>query len=102
MVANFSPDFDGTNSLLMNRPMGCEYLRPFGAVNCTATLDMVEAEEWNRGRDRMGKKEGRGRERRWGNEGPRTQRQRRGEEASIYNITGRWRRANDRAERSSH
>jgi len=28
----FSPDFDFTNSLLINRPIGCLYLLPFGAV----------------------------------------------------------------------
>lgn len=33
IVANFSPDLDGTNSLLMNKPIGCEYLRPLGAVS---------------------------------------------------------------------
>ena len=31
----FSPDFDFTNSLLMNKPIGWVYLSPFGAVNST-------------------------------------------------------------------
>jgi hypothetical protein len=34
------PDLDLTNSLLMNRPLGCEYLRPFGAVSSTKRSDM--------------------------------------------------------------
>lgn len=46
MEANLSPDLEGTNSLLMNRPMGWEYLRPFGAVNWTETFDMMIGELW--------------------------------------------------------
>jgi hypothetical protein len=41
MVANFSPSELGTNSLLMNNPVGCVYLRPFGAVSSTWTFDMA-------------------------------------------------------------
>lgn len=88
MEANFSPDFDATNSLSINRPMGCEYLRPFGAVNCMVISDMVKAEGWKcrRGmkeRGREGKNAGRRRD--LEREGPRKQRGRRGEAESIYN-----------------
>jgi hypothetical protein len=40
----FSPDFAGTNSLLMNRPSGWVYLRPFGAVSSTERSDILKAE----------------------------------------------------------
>jgi hypothetical protein len=36
MVVILFPDFDDTNSLLMNNPSGCLYLRPLGAVSSTA------------------------------------------------------------------
>ena len=36
-----SPDLDLTNSLLMNRPRGCVYFRPLGAVNSTNRSDML-------------------------------------------------------------
>jgi hypothetical protein len=36
-----SPDFDLTNSLLMNRPRGCLYFRPLGAVSSTKRSDMA-------------------------------------------------------------
>lgn len=36
-----SPDLDLTNSLLMNSPLGCVYLRPFGAVSSTNRSDML-------------------------------------------------------------
>lgn len=41
MEGNLSPRFEATNSLLMKRPVGCAYFRPFGAVNSTVELDMV-------------------------------------------------------------
>lgn len=40
----FSPDFDLTNSLLMNSPIGWVYLRPLGAVNSTKRSDMIRGE----------------------------------------------------------
>lgn len=36
-----SPDLDLTNSLLMKRPRGWVYLRPFGAVSSTKRSDML-------------------------------------------------------------
>ena len=41
IVANFSPEVDFTNSLLMNNPIGCWTLREFGAVNSWITADML-------------------------------------------------------------
>lgn len=37
----FPPDLDLTNSLLMNRPMGCVYLRPLGAVRSMLRSVMI-------------------------------------------------------------
>ena len=42
MLVIFSPDFEGTNSLLMNNPIGCVYLRPLGAVRSTKRSDMID------------------------------------------------------------
>lgn len=41
-----SPDFDLTNSLLMNNPRGCLYLWPFGAVSSTKRSDMLLPAVW--------------------------------------------------------
>lgn len=41
IVVIVSPDLDATNSLLMKRPRGCVYLRPFGAVSSTKRSDML-------------------------------------------------------------
>ena len=41
----FSPDFDFTHSLLMNRPVGWVYLTPLGAVSSTDKSDMVVLEK---------------------------------------------------------
>lgn len=35
MESMVSPLVDGTNSLLMNKPVGCDHLVPLGAVNST-------------------------------------------------------------------
>jgi hypothetical protein len=40
----FSPDFDLTHSLLMKRPVGWTYLRPFGAVNSIDRSDILNLE----------------------------------------------------------
>lgn len=37
----FSPFSDLTHSLLMNRPVGCLYLRPLGAVSSTSRSDIL-------------------------------------------------------------
>jgi hypothetical protein len=82
MVANFSPELEGTNSLLMKRPMGWEYLRPLGAVNWTATSDMMDEDpsDWWKNRVetkvKAGEKEGRERAERGA---PRRQKRREGE-----------------------
>lgn len=47
MLVIFSPDFALTHSLLMKRPVGCEYLRPLGAVSSTARSDMLWVEVLN-------------------------------------------------------
>lgn len=36
-----SPDLLFTNSLLINKPLGCLYLCPFGAVNSTKRSDIA-------------------------------------------------------------
>ena len=41
MLDIFSPDFDFTNSLLINMPIGCWYLRPLGAVSSTVRSDIL-------------------------------------------------------------
>lgn len=41
IVVIFSPDFDFTHSLLMKIPVGCVYLRPFGAVNSIVRSDIL-------------------------------------------------------------
>jgi hypothetical protein len=40
-VESLAPNFDLTNSLLMNKPVGWSYLRPLGAVRETITSLMV-------------------------------------------------------------
>jgi hypothetical protein len=37
----FSPFLEATHSLLMNKPVGCVYLRPLGAVSSTDKLDIL-------------------------------------------------------------
>ena len=43
MLVIFPPFLDATHSLLMKRPMGCLYLRPFGAVSSISRSDMLDA-----------------------------------------------------------
>lgn len=42
MEGIFFPDWDGTNSLLMKRPSGWVYLRPFGAVRSVKRSDILD------------------------------------------------------------
>jgi len=44
-----SPALPLTHSLLMKRPVGWTYFRPFGAVSSTVRSDIVDMLRWNRG-----------------------------------------------------
>lgn len=41
MLVTVLPLLDLTHSLLMNRPVGCVYLTPLGAVSSTESPDML-------------------------------------------------------------
>jgi hypothetical protein len=45
MEVIFSPSLDLTHSLLMNKPIGCSYLTPLGAVRLTTRSAILEAKQ---------------------------------------------------------
>ena len=63
MLVIFSPEDDLTNSLLMNKPIGCLYSRPLGASRLTKRSDIVELFEVQVSRAVMKKSGSFGRER---------------------------------------
>lgn len=42
MLVILAPDFEGTNSLLMKRPVGCVYFTPLGAIKSIDKSDILQ------------------------------------------------------------